>query len=412
MLRPSRARAHPERKRGAPFVQGRRRRAATTVEVVQDLVTQIYEAVLDEQLWQSFFLGNLADAVGGSSAIFFSEDIARRHVGFMAACRSDPSGLDAYAAHFATKDVWVQSALGRPAGAVVSSAALVPTEDFVTSEFYNDFLSHHGIFHLVTAVVENQEGRCAFASVYRPRHAGDFGPNEHKLMGVLSPHLRRALQLRSRQLIVGAQADSYLDALAALAQGVVLVDRTGTIVWASPAAESLFSTQDGLLARRRQLYAGTPHESAEILMLIQSAAKTGSDPAATPGGVMAIRRPSMRRPYQIFITPLPRAAKLAKIMPDVAKVPVAAVFITDPETVPAPPEAALQSLYGLTPAEARLAAAFAKGDTLQDYAEAAELSLNYVRWLLKQVQAKTDTRRQVELVRVLVGHAPPLAPSE
>jgi DNA-binding CsgD family transcriptional regulator len=124
--------------------------------------------------------------------------------------------------------------------------------------------------------------------------------------------------------------------------------------------------------------------------------------------MLALRRQSLRQPLSATVIPVTRqpAAPLLEVG---STSPAALVLVTDPGTPSAPPEDALQCLYGLTPAESRLAAAFAAGDTLQDYAEATELSLNYVRWLLKQIEAKTDTRSQVELVRLLVSQAPALA---
>jgi len=66
----------------------------------------------------------------------------------------------------------------------------------------------------------------------------------------------------------------------------------------------------------------------------------------------------------------------------------------------------LARLHGLSPAEARLAAALSRGSSLADYAEAASLSINTVRWTLKRVFVKTDTHRQAELVRLLMSESP------
>jgi DNA-binding CsgD family transcriptional regulator len=57
--------------------------------------------------------------------------------------------------------------------------------------------------------------------------------------------------------------------------------------------------------------------------------------------------------------------------------------------------------YGMTPAEARLATLIATGCSLLDAAAAMNISRNTVRTHMKHVYAKTELRRQVDLVRLL-----------
>jgi DNA-binding CsgD family transcriptional regulator len=64
----------------------------------------------------------------------------------------------------------------------------------------------------------------------------------------------------------------------------------------------------------------------------------------------------------------------------------------------------LRGRYNLSPAEARLAAALASGQSMNEYAEARSVSLNTARTQLKSTMMKVGVRRQVDLVReVLLG---------
>lgn len=67
----------------------------------------------------------------------------------------------------------------------------------------------------------------------------------------------------------------------------------------------------------------------------------------------------------------------------------------------------LITLFGLSPAEARLARALCHGETLEEYAEAQSVKLPTVKTQLRAVFAKTQTDRQVALVS-LVSSIPPL----
>ena len=61
----------------------------------------------------------------------------------------------------------------------------------------------------------------------------------------------------------------------------------------------------------------------------------------------------------------------------------------------------LSSIFGLTPAESRLAAELAGGSTLVQAAKALNISWETARTHLKTVFMKTNTHRQSELVALL-----------
>lgn len=67
----------------------------------------------------------------------------------------------------------------------------------------------------------------------------------------------------------------------------------------------------------------------------------------------------------------------------------------------------LIALFGLSPAEARLARALCHGETLEEYAKGQSVKLPTVKTQLRAVFAKTQTDRQVALVS-LVSSIPPL----
>ena len=93
------------------------------------------------------------------------------------------------------------------------------------------------------------------------------------------------------------------------------------------------------------------------------------------------------------------------------KEPVVSVFVVDPEG-PAPRVGMLRKLYSMTPAEAKLAAHMAQGWSLDQASEAWGVSLSTVRTHLKSIFIKTDTSRQVDLVRKLLSGPAMLSPRD
>ncbi|MNU82908.1 hypothetical protein D3C71_725940 [compost metagenome] len=69
------------------------------------------------------------------------------------------------------------------------------------------------------------------------------------------------------------------------------------------------------------------------------------------------------------------------------------------------PAGALESLFGLTPTEARLLGALATGSSVEHYALQRGVSVGTARVQLKQIQAKTGQHRQSDLVRLVLSSA-------
>ncbi|AWN44586.1 LuxR family transcriptional regulator [Methylobacterium durans] len=78
------------------------------------------------------------------------------------------------------------------------------------------------------------------------------------------------------------------------------------------------------------------------------------------------------------------------------------LVLVDLEGAPTANRAALERVFGLTPAEGRLAALLAAGATTAEAAEAQGLSVATIRAQLGSIFAKTHTRRQAELVMLIM----------
>ena len=79
----------------------------------------------------------------------------------------------------------------------------------------------------------------------------------------------------------------------------------------------------------------------------------------------------------------------------------AILVLADPDSRPRPAAETLQAVFGLTPAEARLADGLVSGGDLNSEAERLKLSRETVRNQLKSIFAKTGTHRQSDLVAML-----------
>jgi DNA-binding CsgD family transcriptional regulator len=77
------------------------------------------------------------------------------------------------------------------------------------------------------------------------------------------------------------------------------------------------------------------------------------------------------------------------------------IVLVDLNAIPQPNTATLKKMFGLTPAEAKIAVQISLGHPPTDIAEANGVTIATVRSQLAAVFAKTQTQRQVELVSLL-----------
>jgi DNA-binding CsgD family transcriptional regulator len=79
------------------------------------------------------------------------------------------------------------------------------------------------------------------------------------------------------------------------------------------------------------------------------------------------------------------------------------IFVSDPEARADSTPLVLQRLYGLSPAEGRLAALLFQGRRLEEAAEELGISLHTARNQLKSIFQRTGSRRQSDLMRLLAS---------
>ena len=129
------------------------------------------------------------------------------------------------------------------------------------------------------------------------------------------------------------------------------------------------------------------------------------DVGSEPGGTMLALRPSGKRPFVVLVSPLSAESfALTRLRP------AACIAIADPDRQETLPTERLQALYGLTAAEARLAVRLAMGDEMRSAAAALGIGYSTARTHLAAIFRKMETRRQGDLVKLLLTTLPLLAP--
>ena len=360
------------------------------------LVDQLYEAAAGGG-WQSF-LGSLAGALQGVIPALYVHDAATRQPTLATAVDLDPTWAAAYDDYYIDRDLRRRKIWTLPAREVFVGSSLVPDEELLRSEFYNDFLRPQGYFHLLGAVPMKQEDAFAVLRVIRPRSAPAFGSDERELLRRLVPHLKRGLLLTRQLARAEARRNEAVEALDWFPTGVILLDRQGRLVGANRSAEDLLAAGDGLRTDRDGLRAALAGETLALRRLIAAATEPTAPGAPDGDGTLTITRPSTRRPLNVLVAPL-----RTSIVPEANARARVVVFVTDPDQILPAPVERLQHYLGLTQAEAALVMWLVQGRRVEDAADELGISVHTARTQLKRALAKTATGRQAELVRLALS---------
>jgi len=180
-------------------------------------------------------------------------------------------------------------------------------------------------------------------------------------------------------------------ALDQLAAGVIVTDSGAGVVEMNRAGEAILRLEDGLLVRDERLRARRVFETTKIAKLIAGVtAERGPGAAA---GLMLIGRCDALPAYALTVAPLRTGS--ARDAPRLAL-----VVVVDPVRH-APSETDLAEFFGLSPAEARIAAAMMAGKRLSEVAADRGVQITTVRTQLGSILKKVGVKRQSDLLRVL-----------
>ena len=174
--------------------------------------------------------------------------------------------------------------------------------------------------------------------------------------------------------------------------GVIIADASARPIRLNRRAGTIVARRDGLYATPFGITTAIPEETGRLRQAIAKATKGGTR--------LRLSRPSGAPPLLVTVIP-------------VGGGPLVALFVMDPDIAGTPSPALLQELFGLTAAEAVFAAEISRGDGLQAVAERLSIAQTTARTHLTRIFEKTGTRRQAELVRLLMqcDRLAPVAPA-
>jgi len=273
-------------------------------------------------------------------------------------------------------------------GRVYSPEELIDPTDPRHDRFRREYLSRIGVSHGRFMRVTEPGGASAWAILLRDRE--NFTASESAVLGSLQPHLSIALRnfaVLERERLRANVGEDVLRR-AGLAWAVLGTD--GAVQASSSAAGPLLSATgariragsaeaERRLVRLAELFTAQPDTPPQLVALDDD----------EDGALVAL--PIAEKPLTALI--MPAYAAVARL----------------PRTLDNRHARLLASFYDLSDSEARLALALARGRTIAEAAAALRLTLETARNYSKRLYAKTGTRGQADLVRVVLDSVALLA---
>lgn len=196
-----------------------------------------------------------------------------------------------------------------------------------------------------------------------------------------------------RMTLVGAD-----EALNRIAAGVFLIDRERKVVFRNRRAGELLAEGEGIsLSHEGMLRGEKPQQTQALRDIIELAIARDSKADRRATDTVPLSRASGRRP--LFAVACPLRSKAGE-----TGEAVVSLFVTDPEWRSSDAAEAVAQLYGLSPAETRLALALVRGLRIDEIAEEFGLSRNTVTYTLKNLFRKTETDRQADLISLFIAN--------
>ena len=372
-------------------------RVSISTDQVNLVIEALYDAALDETLWPQALQG-LADLTGSQAAtLWLLDGSSQPNLPLLTILNFDPAFMRAYLDGMVPLDPTVQYLVRHPATAIVHDAMVI-TEREKDRHIYYDW---HGKwsdtrFRLVGQMSIAPQVQAGIA-LHRAKRSGRYEAPEVEQLAFLHKHLSRALTIGLRLGFVGSLQSGLAEVLDRNPVAVLLLDEHGRLVYANRSATALPLRKDGVRLSAEGIVADNKAVNDALQALISQALSSSAAARVPSPQVVQIPRPSGKRPYCVFVSKVgPQHSVLSTYKPAVC------VIVTDPDNQRRPSLQSIQAIFRLTPAEARLAATLSTGADLRVAADELQITYGTARARLAQIYFKTDTRRQGELIRLLL----------
>jgi DNA-binding CsgD family transcriptional regulator/PAS domain-containing protein len=362
-----------------------------SIESFDRTVSDIYEAALDPSHWDVA----LASIVNRSAphlwdvAFLIWERLQPPAGRFVGAVGVNDFARAGYLQAFVGRNPWSERAYGLPIGSIVHTDEIVSRGELRSSALYQAYLCN---WNLETAIIGqvDRSGADRLGLVLPGPDSGDVRGLMEAVRRYL-PHIQRANRISRKLGEANLRAANAEAALEKSPGPALVLGPDMTLLYANRLGHEMIETGFARIHGGRLRFARDAH-SAVLKAL-------SSDPQSPPSAAFLIEHGELE-PYRMLAMRIeqPIAQTLSGIIEGGSILLVGNRYEGGirPEIMER-----YCDWFGMTPAEARLAAMLAQGATLEDFAASRGVTVNAGRFLLKGIFSKTGVSKQAQLVALL-----------
>jgi DNA-binding CsgD family transcriptional regulator len=313
----------------------------------------------------------------------------------------DPHYQELYFAKYVRLDPTSVGQAMAEIGQSVSTADIMPYEEFLESRFYREWAGPLGMVDCLSTPLDKNENGTVFFGVFRHKEQGLVDDDMRRRGRLIVPHIRRAALVGNLLENKTAETSSLAVVLNGLATSVFLIDGNCRVVFANPSGQAMLDDGRVLCLKNDALTAVDPRVTKPVPV-----SRLGDGDVAY--GAVAVAIPLTfppRTPWIAHLLPLTSGARRQAGSSFGA---VAAVFVHKTSLEARSWMDSMSRAYRLTPAELRVLAAVSEVGGIAAAASVVGVSEATVKTHLQSLFAKTSTNRQAELIKLIAAHVSPL----
>ncbi|MFL0795908.1 MAG: helix-turn-helix domain-containing protein [Cellvibrionaceae bacterium] len=366
-------------------------------------IDSIYECVLNENYWP-VALEKLAEDFNaqGVAVALKQRDHSSLHYSYNFGWSHDH--IEQYQHEFIQKDVLGQALNSSENGIFFRDEQLLPRENYLASDYYQEFDRPRGVEYQLRAVLNAPSASEQLVDIAFERNgrSGNFSNDTQGALNFLCPHFRRALKLSE---FVRQHTQVAVGSIDALTSALFVVNESGRVLLANQAAHSLLSTTGFIAERDGCLNFRSPSSQQHFRNLLQIAAKRhhgSKNHQSFCSAWHAMDNVVGDSGYEVMVTRL-RSQTLQSLVPSNDGNVV--VFVKPLTSLPLDKMPLLEMLYKFTPKESAVVFALCNGETIESISENREVSPHTVRNQVKSAMRKAGVSSQHQLVSLILRGA-------
>ena len=365
------------------------------------LVADIYDTTLEPGRWPAV-LDACRAFVGGHSANVFAKGISGLdgqvyHTDGLV----DLDYAQLYFTHYARIDPTNTGHIFAEIDQPIITTDIIDLEEFNKSRVAQEWVHPQRLIDFVSAPIERRGSWAKIFAVFRHERHGYADEATRLRLSLLAPHVRRAVAIGETIGQAQARGDHFAETIDGLAAGVFLVDDEGRLIHSNVSGRQMLRGDAPVVlgSGAARLERIAKNEAGRLLRDGGDAEPSGQDRS------LAFESQDGER-FVTHVLPLTSGARLAASNGHNA---VAALFVhrasLDLRSVPE----VLARTFGLTPSELRVLLGVIDAGGVAETAEALGIGESTVKTHLHRIFAKTETKRQADLVKLVAAYSSPLS---